>query len=143
MDHVVYLDAKARELIKLLEGKKSMLIRGAAGRKLPYGRVKSGDTLYLVENDGGGLIKARGIVKFVFNSEKMSPEESKDLVDQYQDRLHLTSEQIKRWAGKRYLVLIEISGIHSVDPFQFDKSEFGNMDDWLPVGDIENVALRS
>ena len=88
MDHVVYLDAKAGELIKLLEGKKSMLIRGAAGRKLPYGRVKSGDTLYLVENDGGGLIRARGIVKFVFNSQKMSPEESKDLVDQYQDRLN-------------------------------------------------------
>ena len=143
MDHVVYLDAKAGELIKLLEGKKSMIIRGAAGRKLPYGRVKSGDTLYLVENDGGGLIKARGIVKFVFNSEKLSPEESKDLVDQYQDRLHLTSAQIKRWAGKRYLVLIEISNIQSVDPFHFDKSEFGNMDDWLPVGEIENVALRS
>jgi len=143
MDHVVYLDAKARELIKLLEEKKSMLIRGAAGRKLPYGRVKSGDTLYLVENDGSGLIKARAVVNFILNSEKMDQDESRDLVDQYQNRLSLTSAQIKRWAGKRYLVLIGISGIQSVDPFHFDKSEYGNMDDWLPVGDIENVALRS
>lgn len=39
MDHIVYLDAKARELEKLLDGKKTMIIRGATGRKLPHGRV--------------------------------------------------------------------------------------------------------
>jgi hypothetical protein len=143
MDHVVYVDAKAGELKKLLEGKKSMLIRGAAGRKMPYGRVNVDDTLYLVENDGSGLIKASAVVCFVLNSEKMSGEESKDLVDQYQDRLRLTSTQVKRWAGKRYLVLVEISNIQGLDPFRVDKSEFGNMDDWLAVGDIENVALRA
>ena len=41
MDHVVYVDTKAKELEKLLEGTKRMLIRGAAGRKMPYGRVHS------------------------------------------------------------------------------------------------------
>ena len=39
MDHVVYLDAKANELDRLLDGSKAMIIRGATGRKLPYGRV--------------------------------------------------------------------------------------------------------
>lgn len=39
MDHVVYLDAKEKELNKLLSGQKTMIIRGAAGRKMPYGRV--------------------------------------------------------------------------------------------------------
>ena len=38
MDHVVYLDAKEKELDKLLSGEKSMIIRGAAGRKLPQDR---------------------------------------------------------------------------------------------------------
>ncbi len=33
MDHVVYLDAKADELRKLINGEKTMIIRGAAGRK--------------------------------------------------------------------------------------------------------------
>ncbi len=32
MDYVVYLDAKAGELDNLLSGKKTMIIRGAAGR---------------------------------------------------------------------------------------------------------------
>jgi hypothetical protein len=43
MDHVVYLDAKAAELENILSGRKTMIIRGAAGRKLPYGRVHAGD----------------------------------------------------------------------------------------------------
>ena len=50
MDHVVYVDAKANEMERLLSGEKSMIIRGAAGRKMPHGRVESGDTLYLINN---------------------------------------------------------------------------------------------
>lgn len=54
MDHVVFLDAAADELTRLLSGKKTMILRGAAGRKMPYGRVNVGDFLYLMENDGSG-----------------------------------------------------------------------------------------
>ena len=46
MNHVVFLDAKADELSRILIGKKTMLVRDAAGRKLPYGRVNSGDLLF-------------------------------------------------------------------------------------------------
>ncbi len=139
MDHVVYLDVKANELEKFLQGNKTMIIRGAAGRKMPYGRVDEGDTLYLLENDGSGLIKARAGVSFVLNSEKMDRDQSLDLVNEYQDRLQLTGAQIKRWAGKRYLVFIEISNLEELEPFSINKSEYGNMDDWLPVGDIQSV----
>ena len=141
MDHVVYLDAKANEFDKLLLGKKTMIIRGAAGRKMPYGRVNVGDYLYLLENDGSGLVRAKAKVGSVFNSEKIDKDESIDLVEEHQDRLLLTDIQIKRWAGKRYLVLIEVDNVEVLDPFSIDKSDYGNMDDWLPVGDINRVKL--
>lgn len=136
MDHVVYVDAKADELSKLLSGEKTMIIRGAAGRKLPYGRVNNDDVLFLIENDGTGLVRAKANTRSVLNSEKMSKEESTALVEQYQEQLQLTKPQFKRWAGKRYLVLIELEQVETVEPFPIDKSEFGNMDDWLPVGEI-------
>jgi len=139
MDHVVYLDVKEAELSKLLTGQKSMIIRGAAGRKMPYGRVQEGDRLYFLENDGSGCVRAQGVVASVFNSEKMETETSRKLVEDNQDRLNLNPAQIKRWAGKRYLVLIEVSQVTPLDPFQIDKSEYGNMDDWLPVGEIDRV----
>ena len=78
MDHVVYLDAKAKEIAKILSRGKTMIIRGAAGRKLPYGRVNENDTLYLIENDSSRLVKGRAVVKSVFNSEKMGKEGHRD-----------------------------------------------------------------
>ncbi len=141
MDHVVYLDAKADEMTKLLEGEKTMIIRGAAGRKMPFGRVNSGDVLYFLNNDGEGVIKARAVVQSVLNSEKIEKEQSISLVTEYQDQLQLTERQFKRWVGKRYLVLISVSEIEEVLPFAVDKSDFGNMDDWLPVEDIERVRM--
>lgn len=141
MDHVVYLDTKANEMTKLLEGQKTMIIRGAAGRKMPYGRVNSGDVLYFLNNDGEGVVKARAVVQSVFNSEKMDKDQSSNLVVEHQDQLQLTERQFKRWAGKRYLVLISVSDLEEVEPFEVDKSDFGNMDDWLPVEDIGRVKL--
>ncbi|UCD73586.1 MAG: hypothetical protein JSW01_02805 [Candidatus Bathyarchaeota archaeon] len=139
MDHVVYLDAKAKEMERILDGTKTMIIRGAAGRKLPYGRVKVGDTLFFINNNAEGMVKALGVVSNVFNSEKMTKKESSDLVNSNQDKLQLTDRQMKRWAGKRYIVLIEVVNAVSIKPFKIDKSDYGNMDDWLLVGDISKV----
>lgn len=33
----------------------------------------------------------------------------------------------------------ELENFETLIPFKFDRSEFGNMDDWLPVETIENV----
>ena len=139
MDHVVYLDAKAGELEKMISGEKCMIIRGAAGRKMPYGRVHPGDRLFLLENDGSGLVRARCEVEDVIQSDKMDREVSVAMVQEYQDKLQLSNAQKKRWAGKRYLVLIEVGKLDTLEPFGIDKSGYGNMDDWLPVEDIQRV----
>ena len=141
MDHIVYLDAKAKEMNLFLSGKKTIIIRGATGRKLPYGRVNVHDVLYFIENDGSGLVRVKAKAISVVNSEKLTKEASVALVDQCQDRLILSNAQYKRWAGKRYLVLIEIDEVVELEPFRIDKSDYANMDDWLPVGDIDSVKI--
>jgi hypothetical protein len=142
MDHVVYLDAKAGEMEALLSGSKTMIVRGAAGRKMPYGRVDVGDVLYFINNNAQGVVLATGTVKSVLNSEKMTEEESARLVKRHQAKLQLTAQQLDRWAGKRYLVLIEVDGMKQIEPFPIDKSNYGNMDDWLPVEKIEDVRME-
>jgi len=142
MDHVVYLDASAKEFELLLTGQKTMIIRGATGRKMPYGRVNQGDILYFINNDSEGLILAKAKVESVFNSDKMTEEESAMLVENHQGKLRLTRKQYDRWAGKRYLVLIEVSEVGEVEPFRIDKSNYGNMDDWLPVEIIDSVRIH-
>ena len=139
MDHIVYLDRKANELQNLTDGKKSMIIRGAMGRKLPHGRVNKKDVLYFAENSGDGLIKAKAIVEEVYHSDKLEKEVSIKLVEENQHKLLLNPQMFKRFAGKRYLVLINLTDFKELEPFKFDRSSYGNMDDWLPVEEIDSV----
>jgi hypothetical protein len=137
MDHIVYCDKKARELSRLISGEQSMVIRGAAGRKLPHGRVAIDDTVYLMENDGSGIIRAKGIVSSVFHSDKLSLEESEKIIEKNMVQLKLTEAQKKRWIGKRYLSLIGLKDIHEIEPFYYMREK--NMDDWIIVESIEDI----
>jgi hypothetical protein len=141
MDHIVYLDYKAKELENLKKGEKTMIIRGAMGRKMPYGRVKVGDILYFIENKGDGMIKAKAQVQEVFESDQMSREESVKLVEEHNKSLMLNKNMISRFAGKRYIILITIADFNEVMPFRINRSAYGNMDDWLPVGEIGKVIV--
>ena len=48
MIHLVYCDDKEKVLEKILSGEKTMIVRGAAGRKIPHSRVFEGETLYFM-----------------------------------------------------------------------------------------------
>ena len=140
MNHVVYLDAKANEMEKILTNQKTMIIRGAMGRKVPQEKVEINDILYLINNNAEGEIKAVAEVTNVINSEKMDKGKSSEFVKKYQDKLQLTENQFNRWAGKRYLVLIEVKNVKEITPFQFNRDNFKNsMDDWLIFEKIEEI----
>jgi hypothetical protein len=79
----------------------------------------------------------------VINSEKLSEQESLELIMNHQPMLCLSPNQIKRWGGKRYLVLIEIENMQEVTPFEIDRSNYGNMDDWLPAEDVRSIKVSS
>lgn len=49
MVHLVYCDDKSKELHKILDGSKTMIIRGAAGRKIPHSRVFKDEVLYFMQ----------------------------------------------------------------------------------------------
>lgn len=139
MDHIGYLDAQAKELENLLSGHKTMIIRGATGRKLPQGRVHADDVLYFINNNAEGIVRARANVERAFHSERMAEDESRALVEKDQPRVRLTDRQMNRWAGKRYIVLVEVDDMKEIPTFAIDKSNYGNMDDWLVVEKIESV----
>ena len=71
----------------------------------------------------------------------MALEQSAELAVAYQSRLQLTAEHRRKWTGKRYLVLIKIKDARAVEPFVIDRGDCGNMDDRLPVGEIQTVRI--
>ena len=140
-EHLVYLNDKAKELEKLINKEKTMIIRGAAGRKSPLGgRAKVGDIAYFVETGGELMVTHRGIISKVIESEKMTEEESIAFVDKYEKELNLSKDQYKRWAGKKFLAVYEISNLEQIEAFKYNRES--NMDDWIITDDINKIKVK-
>lgn len=143
MVHVVYCDKTGkkgeRELDKILHGGKTMVIRGAAGRKIPHSRVFENDMLYFMEK-GSAKISAKAKVTHVENFAKLSDDEILRTLEANQDKLKLSDKQKIRW-HKKFLCLVEFNEIEEITPLDFDHQ--GNMDDWLIIDKIEDVVVGS
>jgi hypothetical protein len=137
MVHLVYCDDKEEVLEKILRGKKTMVVRGASGRKIPHGRVFAGETLYFMKK-GTASITATATVKAVQNYVKLSDEEITKILKANQDKLNLTERQKERW-HKKCLCLVEFEHVREIPSLEFDHQ--GNMDDWLIIEKIEDVVV--
>ena len=137
MVHLVYCDNKENVLDKILNGTKTMVIRGAAGRKIPHSRVYQGETLYFMKK-GSALITAMATVAKVQNYVKLTEEEIVNILDENQEKLNLTVSQKERW-HKKCICLVEFHMIKEIEPLAFDHQ--GNMDDWLILEKIDDVVV--
>ena len=137
MVHVVYCDNKAKELSKILDKSKTMIIRGAAGRKIPHSRVFQDEILYFMEK-GSKKIIAKAVVSNVQNFIKLNEEEITNTIENNNDKLQLTEKQKQRW-HKKCLCLVEFSNVEEITPLDFEHQ--GNMDDWLIIEKIEDVLV--
>lgn len=140
MVHLVYCDNAGRKgekvLDKILAGTKTMVVRGAAGRKIPHSRVFDGERLYFMEK-GSASITATATVKSVQNYVKLSDEEITKTLESNQSKLNLSEKQKERW-HKKCLCLVEFENAEEISPLAFEHQ--GNMDDWLIVEKIEDVV---
>jgi hypothetical protein len=137
MVHLVYCDDKEKVLDKILDGIKTMIVRGAAGRKIPHSRVFEGETLYFMKK-GTGQISATATVKSVQNYVKLTDDEITKTLEVNQSKLNLSDKQKERWR-KKCLCLIEFSDVKEIGPLEFERQ--GNMDDWLIVEKIDDVVV--
>ncbi len=137
MVHLVYCDDKEKVLEKILDGSKTMIIRAAAGRKIPHSRVFDGEQLYFMKK-GTAKISATATVKSVQNYVKLTEEEINKVLQENQPKLNLSTKQQERW-HKKCMCLVEFEGVKEIEPLDFDHQ--GNMDDWLIVEKIDDVVV--
>lgn len=137
MVHLVYCDDKEKVLEKIIDGSKTMIIRAAAGRKIPHSRVFEGEILYFMKK-GTGKITAMGVVKEVQNYVKLTEEQINEVLQENQSKLNLSKKQQDRWR-KKCICLVEFKDIKEIETLNFDHQ--GNMDDWLIIDKIEDVVV--
>lgn len=140
MVHLVYCDNTGKKgekvLDKILSGEKTMIVRGAAGRKIPHSRVFEKEELYFMEK-GSAQISAKAKVIHVDNYSKLAENEITEILEKNQAKLSLTEKQKIRW-HKKCLCLVEFDQVEQIKPLAF--AHQGNMDDWLILEKIEDVV---
>ncbi len=137
MVHVVYTDKTSKEYEKMVNGSKTMVVRGAAGRKIPHSRVFTGDTLYFMVQ-GSKKITATATVTNVENYVKLTDDQIVELFKKHHSKLQLDEKQIKRW-HKKCLIFVEFENFQNIEPLDFDHQS--NMDDWLIIEKIDDVVV--
>ncbi|MDF2943451.1 MAG: hypothetical protein K0S01_2309 [Herbinix sp.] len=141
MVHLVYCDNEGKNgekvLDKILAGTKTMVVRGASGRKIPHSRVFEGEILYFMQK-GTSKISATATVKNVENHIKLTEEEIIKILEENQSKLNLSLKQKERW-HKKCLCLVQFKDVKEIIPLEFDHQ--GNMDDWLIIEKIEDVVV--
>lgn len=139
MVHLVYCNDRTKELANILDGSKTMVIRGATGRKIPHSRVFAGETLYFMEK-GSHRITAKARVTNVSNYVKLDDEAITKIIADNNQYLLLDDSEMKRW-HKRCLILVAFNNVEAITPLEFEHQ--GNMDDWLILEKIEDVVKGS
>jgi hypothetical protein len=141
MVHLVYCDNEGKSGDKVLDkiraNTKTMVVRGAAGRKIPHSRVFEGETLYFMQK-GTSIITATATVAKVENYVKLTEDEIDKILNENQSKLNLSPKQKDRW-HKKCLCLVEFKDVIEISPLEFDHQ--GNMDDWLIIDKIEDVVV--
>ncbi|MFV0395674.1 MAG: hypothetical protein ACK5LC_15020 [Coprobacillaceae bacterium] len=137
MMHLAYCDNVSKEIQKIIDGSKTMVVRGAAARKFPHSRVFEGETIYFMEK-GTGKITVKATVDYVENLVKLTEDEINTVFEKHQERLQLTDKQKERW-HKKTLCFVGFKDVEEIEPLEFDKQ--GNMDDWLIIEKIEDVVV--
>jgi hypothetical protein len=137
MVHLVYCDPKEKELSKIKDKQKTMVIRGAAGRKIPHSRVFTKETLYFMDR-GTKTITLKAVVKNVLNYVKLDDNQIHQIIEEHQEKLNLSLKQKERW-HKKCLCLVEFEDVEVIQPLFFEHQI--NMDDWLILQKIEDVLV--
>jgi 1,2-diacylglycerol-3-alpha-glucose alpha-1,2-galactosyltransferase len=133
VNHLVFLSKESKGLKKIINGDKTMLVRGGSAKKNIYSKVKKGDTLYFVEKNGKGYIQCKARVKDVISTGELDEEATLALILGHQKELMLTASQIKKWSTKPYLTLVTIEQIENIEPFKVEECSYINMDDWITI----------
>ena len=142
MVHLVYCDntgKKGERIIdKILDGSKTMIVRGAAGRKIPHSRVFEGESLYFMEK-GTASVTVSATVVSVQNYIRLTEDEINAVLAENSEKLWLTEKQLERW-HKKCLCMVEFDRTERIEPpLAFEKQS--NMDDWLILEKIEDVLI--
>ncbi|MGD2145500.1 MAG: hypothetical protein PVH41_02265 [Anaerolineae bacterium] len=139
MVHIVYVREGSKELRQLINGKRTMIVRGDSVVDAAHRRVRPGDTLHFAVTSDH-TTRLRATVSKVQHSHALKKKEALVLLEAHQPWTRLTETEMVRWADCRYLSLMTLDDVRQIPPRPVSRGEGRQEGDWLLVDDEGQLA---
>jgi ASC-1-like (ASCH) protein len=139
--HVAIMKKSWGLTAKILGGEKTIESRWYMQKTAPWNMIDTGDAIYFKDSGCPVTLKAR--VECVLQFEDLTPEKVQTIIMQYGRQDGLDVNDFEKWHSlfkdKRYCLLIFLTAVEKIDPFEIEKKGFGSMSAWITVSDIEKI----
>lgn len=138
MIHIVICDNKYKELDKIINKERTVLLRGNSSRRIPHSRIFVNDELYFLEK-GSNVCKYHAVVKNADSYSKLANMEIEEIFSKYESRLSLCNEEIDKWK-KKCLCIIEFDNLESIDGLNIP--HYTPLEDWIMINSLDELNNR-
>jgi hypothetical protein len=130
MNHLVFLDAQAGELEKILSGIKSIVIKEFDPAAADAHPVHPGDSLYFLRDNHECALRVKATVMRVLSFTCLEEDLSHTLKE-LQPRLQFTEAQYNTWVVKKQVQMVEFDCAHKIDLIQVAAHKISSRSDWI------------
>lgn len=141
MTHIAIMQKSWKLIPQILNGKKTVESRWYKNKVAPWGKIKTGDTVYF--KNTGEKVSAKAQISTVEQFENIDEVKRLEILRKYA-LADLGSNEISQAVNdytlnKNYCLIIHLKNPQTVKPFAISKKGFGAMSAWICVEDIEQV----
>ena len=131
MNHLVFLDAQAGELERILSGVKTMLVKEFDPMQTTAHPVNPGDSLYFLRDKDECALRVKATVVRVLSFTNDLDEDLSHTLKELQPRLQLTEDQYNHWSAKKQFILVEFDAAHKIGVIHVALNKIPDRSDWI------------
>lgn len=139
MNHLVFLDARAGELEKILSGVKTMLVKEFDPAHTPVHPVNPGDSLYFLRNTDEWALRVKATIIRALFFVNGPHEDLSHSLKEMQPRLQLTEDQFNYWSARKQALFIEFETAHKIPVIRIAPDKIKDRTEWIAIEDINLI----
>lgn len=129
MIHVAYMKKSWKMIPKILSGEKTIESRWYKTRRVPWGKIRPGDTVYF-KNSGEPVTAKAKIVK-VLQFSDLAIKKTREILGKYGTEIGVDDSFFEIVKDKKYCLLLFLAKPKKIKPFLISKKGFGAMTAWI------------
>jgi hypothetical protein len=140
MNHLVFLDAQAGELEKILSGMKSMVVEEFRSAQSTAHPVSPGDNLYFLRDKDECAVRVKATATRVLFFTNNLDEELSHSLKEMQPRLQLTEDQYNHWSAQQQILLVEFASAHKIGVIHVAPKKIADRSGWIAFEEFGSIT---